>query len=224
MLLLKSLCKIITPNICKKATVTFEKAKKPLFCDEYWAQCARNNQLKPSHRESVSLHGELNGINHFFITGANPTYMDSVFSRNGLTPREMIKLTDFEFKKIKPLDEKLTVYRCIGEKPEFFNEFKLYKKRLDIKENDIINMREYAYATSDLSYAQIYMPNHKGILYEIEIPKNAKISQIGLGTQNEIVFPRNSRFQCIKSEKIVNGNENYVKVKLRYLIPENSII
>ena len=150
--------------------------------------------------------------------------MDSVFSRNGLTPREMIKLTDFEFKKIKPLDEKLTVYRCIGEKPEFFNEFKLYKKRLDIKENDIINMREYAYATSDLSYAQIYMPNHKGILYEIEIPKNAKISQIGLGTQNEIVFPRNSRFQCIKSEKIVNGNENYVKVKLRYLIPENSII
>ena len=198
-------------------------AEESLFCRQYWKQRADKNLLTPLNKTSVSLHEELNGINHFFISGANPKYMDSIFNNSGLTPRDMIKRADTEFKRLNPTEETLNVFRCIGEKPDFFSEYKLYQKRLNTNSGDIINMREYAYATSDISYAKVYMPSKKGILYEIEIPKGSKISRKGTGKNDEVVFPRSSKFECINTQKVQNGDESYTKIKLRYL-PEENIV
>lgn len=197
-----------------------QKYPKP-FCEQYWENWAKNGLLKQSKKDCVSLHGYLNGINHHFISRAYPENLDKEFFATHKTPRQMITKTDFEFKTIAPTDQKIIAYRCIGEKPEFFSEYSLYKKSLNVQKGDTVVMREYAYATSDLSYANVYMPNGRGILYEIEIPEGSKVSRTGYGVRNEIVFPRSSRFTCTGTEKIKNDNEEYLRVKLQYIKPKD---
>lgn len=120
------------------------------------------------------------------------------------------------------MEQKLNVYRCIGEKPDCFSEYPLYLKRLGVKKGDIIDMKEYAYATSDISYAKVYMPNNRGVLYEIEVPKGAKVSRTGIiGEQDEIVFPRSSKFECVDVKQVKDVNNDYLNVKLKYIVPED---
>ena len=202
----------------KKATKV-SKPEKELFCHQYWKKMADKGVVKETNNTSVSLHGYLHGINHHLIKSPYPEHMDSPFMQN-LTPRQMITKSDIEFKTLTPLQDNLTVYRCIGEKPEFFSEYKLYKQRLNIKPNDIIDMKEYAYAASNVEYARHFLPNNRGILYQIEIPKGAKISSIGPNDSQEIVFPRSSKFQCIGTQNVQNENENYLNIKLKYILPE----
>ncbi len=84
-------------------------------------------------------------------------------------------------------------------------------------------MREYAYATSDKSYANVYLPNGKGITYEIEIPAGARVSRTGdIGKTDEIVFPRSSRFECLNTQRIQDKDSDYLLIKLRYILPEES--
>lgn len=64
------------------------------------------------------------------VTGASPKNMDKEFMSLGLTPRDMITLTDIEFKSLKPTTETIHAFRSIGEKPDFFSEYKLYKNDL----------------------------------------------------------------------------------------------
>ena len=126
--------------------------EKDLFCRRYWHDAAEEGLLNQSRKTSVEMHGYLNSINHNFIIPGQPKLMDSVHWQTNMTPREMISMTDFEFKRLKPLEQKMHVYRAIGEKPEFFSEYKLYQKARDIQKGDVMMMREYAYATSDPSY------------------------------------------------------------------------
>ncbi len=223
--MLKSLLKIglkSAQSIVKKgknAVKTREiLPKKDLYCVEYWKDAAAEGLLKPSNQTSVKMHGYLNSINHNFIIPGQPKLMDSVDWQTKMTPREMISMTDFEFKRLKPLDQNLNVYRAIGEKPEFFSEYKLYKKAKDIKKGDVMMMREYAYATSDPSYAQVYLTNNKGILYEIDVPEGSRISRKGIiGSQDEVVFPRASKFECTDVKQIKDAENDYTLVKLKYL-------
>ena len=218
-----NICKTIVRYISKSSAQSVPKVvqnvNKPPFCKQYW-NLRLNNNNKPIFQRSVSLHEKLNGINHHFISSPHPKDMNLPAPNCKLTPRKMISKTDFEFKILKPQDKELTVYRCIGEKPDFFSEYKLYQKRLNIKKGDIINMREYAYCTSDRSYAEVYLPNRKGILYEIIIPKGSRISEIGDGVNNEVVFPRSSKFKCLEVTKVKNDKDDYLHVKLEYIKPE----
>lgn len=191
---------------------------KPLFCHEYWKACQEQRIIRQTNKESVSLHGHLNGINHHFINSPSPENMNKDFMGIG-TPREMISLTDIEFKNLKPTEKPLKVIRCIGEKPDFFSEYKLYKKRLDIKAGDIIDMKEYAYATSNKSYASGYLTNNRGIMYEIDVPKGSRVSRTGNETCGEVVFPRSSKFECTGTEQVKDTDNNYLIVKLRYIQP-----
>lgn len=215
---------ILVGEICEinlgVAKNCFQKYSKP-FCEQYWGNLAKSDLIRQSKKDCVSLHGHLNGINHHFISRANPENLDKEFFATKITPRQMITKTDFEFKTIAPTDQKIVVYRCIGEKPEFFSEYSLYNKSLNVQKSDTVVMKEYAYATSDLSYANVYLPNRRGILYEIEIPEGAKVSRTGYGVRNEIVFPRSSRFKCTDMEKIKNDNEEYLRVKLQYIKPKD---
>ena len=203
----------------QKPTVSIKakETSKP-FCEQYWNALREKGLISQTNKESVSLHGHLNGINHHFINSPNPKSMDEVFFFTKLTPRQMITKTDIEFKRLKPTEEPLKVYRAIGKKPEFFSEYPLYQKRLNIKKGDIIDMKEYSYATSDFSYASVYMTNNQGIMYEINIPKGSGISRVGAGFNNEIVFPRSSKFKCTGTEKIKDDKNDYLLVKLEYLI------
>ena len=115
-----------------------QKSEELLYCAKYWQDCAAENILKPLNRDYVSLHGQLNGINHFFITGANPQNLSQKFMNTGLMPKEMISLSDMEFKRLKPIEAPITAFRCIGEKPDFFSEYKLYQKRFNIRKGDIV--------------------------------------------------------------------------------------
>lgn len=196
-----------------------QSGNSSLYCQQYWKDALAEGLVKRNGKESsVSLHGYLNSINHHFINSPNPKAMDEISSFTKMTPRDMIWKTDFEFKSLKPLEEPLKAYRCIGEKPDFFSEYPLYLKRLNTKKGDIIDMKEYAYATSDINYAKGYLTNDKGIIYEINIPEKARVSVKGYGINNEIVFPRSSRFECIGTEQ--KGDSKIIKLK--YLLPDES--
>lgn len=81
-------------------------------------------------------------------------------------------------------------------------------------------MKEYAYATSDINYANGYLTNNRGILYDIEIPKGARVSVVGDNSAtNEIVFPRSSKFECVGKEHVQDANNDYMKIKLKYILP-----
>ncbi len=186
-----------------------------MFCNKIWAKAVDDRLVRQTSKESVSLHGSLNGINHHFIRSAHPEDLDNVFMNLNITPREMIRKTDIEFKRLKPTTETMNVTRCIGEKPEFFSEYPLYLKRTQVKKGDIIDMKEYAYATPDISYAKVYLHNNKGLLYDIEIPAGARVSRSG----NEVVFPRSSRFECIDVKTVKDANNDYKHIKLKYILP-----
>lgn len=209
----------ILSKIGTKAANAFKSAKvkpketKPLFCHEYWKACKEQGVISQTNADSVSMHGRLNGINHFFVTGANPKYMDS-------NVREMVRVTDMEFKELRPTEKILNVTRCIGEKPDFFSEYKLYAKRLGIKKGDIIDMKEYPYSSSNEFYARGYLGNNRGIVYEIEVPKGSRVSRTGNEQCDEVVFPRSSKFECLKTERIKDNDNDYLKVNLRYIQPD----
>lgn len=208
-------------EILFQKTPSLKSLQKDTFCHKYWQQIKSEGLLKKSEQSSVKLHGYLNGINHHLITGVSPKNMDIEFMLLGLTPRDMITLTDVEFKSLKPTTKTIQVFRSIGEKPDFFSVYKLYKKRLDIKEGEIIDMKEYAYATSDINYAKDYLTNNKGILYDIEIPKGSRVSITGDNTAtNEVVFPRSSKFVCVGKEHVKDANNDYAIIKLRYVVPQ----
>lgn len=207
-------------------TVSSKLEKSPsddLFCSGCWLNAVQNRRLPKSNLVKVSLHGYLNGINHYFINCPYPKDIDTQFMLTGLTPHQMIVKTDFEFKQLKPTTKVLNVVRCIGEKPVFASNHKLYQKRLGIKIGDVIDMKEYAYATSDRSYAKNFLTNNRGILYEIEVPAGSRISCKGeIGRLDEVVFPRSSKFECIAKERIKDSDNDYTIIKLRYIKPDES--
>lgn len=209
-------------SLTKKTQGIVNKPTKPLFCEEYWKEAVQDRVVRQSERKSVSMHGLLNGINHHFINSPNPHHMDMKFMGVNKTPREMITETDWEFKSLAPLKEKLHTYRCIPQKPEFFAEYPKFQKSKAVKEGDTIIMREYAYATSDQSFAKCYLGDNGGIMYDITIGEGAKVSRRGiLGTKDEIVFPRSSRFKCTKTENVETKDGSYLKVFLEYIIPKD---
>ena len=196
-----------------KAATKTAAAAKP-FCQQVWGQTNLARYRRPCG--SVTHHGFLHGINHHLTTHVSPEDLTKTFFGTGMTPKEMIILADAEFKALPKTTETIRAFRCIGEKPTFFQQdYARYIKSLEVKKGDIIRMPEYAYATSDIKYAKVYLPSRKGILYDIEIPPESRVSILGHGENNEIVFPRSSRFECAGKEV---GDE-VTTIKLKYIRP-----
>lgn len=193
-----------------------EAANKMPFCQQYWGKIALHRRISGN----VTYHGDLNGINHHLLWGINPEGLRKPFMHLGVTPHKMIQQTDAEMRALLKTKETIIAYRCIGQKPEFLErDFARYQKSLNVKEGDIVIMPEYAYATSDINYAHVYLPNNKGIRYVIEIEPGSQVSVIGNGKNNEIVFPRCSKFIC----KGVNKLGDTTEIMLRHIKPINYI-
>lgn len=198
------------------------KKVEPLFCEKYWAWAKENRLVKNSSKTSVDLHGELHSINHHFQISPYPEHMDIPAGRANLTPRQMITQTDLEFKGLTPTEKTVTAFRAVGEKPEFFSTYKLYEKATRVKPGDKFRMSEYSYFSSDINYANVYLTNNKGILYEIEFPEKSRISRIGtFGANDELVTPRASEFLCTNVERIKNAEADYLLVKGKYIQPKD---
>ena len=204
----------ITSITSKIPIKKFASKNVETFCQKWWKDVDLRHYKR--HYGSVTHHGHLNGINHHLTTGANPKGLKEIFFGTGITPKDMIEITDAEFKTLPKTKEKIRAFRCVGEKPEFFKQdYARFNKSIQVKKGDIVTMPEYAYATSDINYAKVYLPNDKGIIYDIEIPTGSRVSLTGQGINNEIVFPRASRFECLGKEEI-NG---VTTIKLKYIQP-----
>lgn len=205
-----------------KAASNVAESAKPLFCEQYWKFAKENRFIRNRNRTSVDLHGQLNSINHHFYNSPHPEHLDMPTPATRLTPREMIFQTDFEFKGVKPTEKALTAFRAVGEKPDYFATYNLYKKATQIKAGEKFRLRGYSYFTSDINYASGYLTNNKGILYEIEFPPQSRLSITGkLGECDEIVSPRGSEFLCTGVEHIKRADADYLLVKGRYIQPQD---
>ena len=66
-------------------------------------------------------------------------------------------------------------------------------------------MREYAFASDDKTYAQDIYTQDDGILYEITVPKGARIAD-----DWNYIFPRESMFLCTQNDVVKENNKNFL--------------
>ena len=186
---------------------------KELFCHQVWKN---SKVIKTTHNTPyVKYHSDLNHISHHLRTGYNPDGLTEKIPELGVTPKEMVKISDGEFKILPKTNETIITYRGV-----FENFSPRFSKSLEVKKGDIVTMPEFAYTTSDKSWALRYAGKDsamegRGLLYTIEIPPESRVSIKGSGTKNEIVFPRCSQFECIGTEQ----QGNILVVKLKYIKP-----
>lgn len=181
-----------------------------LFCHQYWRK-ALKGATPPSNPNAV--------YNHTLLTDVNMAVLrrnrDNIMSR--FTAQRIIRHSDSEFKQLKPIEKDMTLWRGVSipsyREDQFYDTF---NKASNVKKGDIIHMPEYAYASTERSTANLYAPKGKrGIIYEIEVPKGAKISH-----SFDYVFPRYSKFECLNvelGEEILNPRKH---IKLRYILPD----
>ena len=189
---------------------------KPLFCEEYWARQSVKNLFKTKKLNHISHLFDLDEVNHFLLGCSEAGFyanMQQVDDDISLNIREVILNSDKEFKILKPIGEKLTLWRGINGD----NFPKRFQQSYDTKVGDTIYMQGYAYASISKSYAEGFAKDSSGksILYEIEVPKEAKLSKT-----IHYNFPRYSMFECTGIEM----QEQYKLIKLKYLPKDESLL
>lgn len=220
--------KTILPS--NQTRIAQAKAKNPdavPFCHQYWADVQAEGILRPHRYRTVDSHGELNSINHLFVTGQGSRgFQDTVDIADKRIIKDVVREADWQFKSLRPTEEPVTVFRCIGEKPEFFKlESQLYQKLFNTKKGDIITMPEYAYFAGGTKYSDVYRGvGGRGVTIEMEVPAGARISHSGDIVNGrldswgaECVTPRGSRLEVLES-KVLEDGSGYKKV--RYILPD----
>ena len=190
--------------------VSFKPHQTKRICQQYWERVLKDAHTLP--KQNVEHHESLAEVNATALIRNYNTGLPLNFLKQIMTQ------SDKEFKLLEPLEKDITLWRGVS-MPQHKIEEKyigVFNKAYDIKKGDIIHMPEYPYASSDKKYASLFASNSKkAILYEIQVPKGAKLSHTWA-----YVFPRFSRFECI--ETVENKTEqNTIKlIKLKYILPE----
>jgi len=214
-----------------------EISSKKGLCHEYWSKWGnkRNLRMRLENGEICSLgtptrvrfHANLNSFNLMLNNTGLINFDRKLVAPDLLCPptiKTTIMATDMAFKRLSPITENLTVYRCIPKRPSFLRGHnELFEKSIGVKPGEITVMREYAYCTPDKSYAKAFLGDG-GIIYEISLQKGTRVSQ-GIagyrGSYGDYVLPRYSQFKCISNETLENGTH---KIKLEYILPDESWI
>ena len=219
----------LTPNQARRAEAMAKNPDRVPFCHQYWAKMQSEGALRPYPYRVVENHGQFNSFNYLFVKGRVNYGFDSpafAVGDGSLMIKDVIRQSDIQFKRLRPTEEPVTVYRCIGEKPPFMeNDAKLYKKLFDAKKGDIITMPEYAYAAGGTEYSDVYKGYEgRGVTMEIFVDKGARVSHSGDIVDGkldnwgaECVFPRGSRLEVFDS-KVLEDGSCYKKVK--YILPD----
>ena len=184
--------------------------KQKLFCQQYWEKITNSVPLAADQR-SVYMHSNLFELNKDLLRNYKPIPFVST------TTKKIIATSDKEFKLLTPTTEDMVLWRGITA-PNYKdpNAIRVFDQASRVKKGDIIHMPEYAFASTERKTAELYAPKDKrGIIYEIEVPKGAKISH-----SFNYIFPRYSVFECLETEIIPNGIFSNKLVKLRYILPE----
>ena len=179
-----------------------------LFCKKYWRHILSNNTT-PTKNLSQSFY--IHEINQYLMNGSKPMA--------GKKASLVIAETDKDFKNFKKTNKELTLWRGICGAEIYNNPYleKLLAQCKELKEGDILRMREYAYASDDKAYAEGIYTQDDGILYEITVPKGAQIADDWNHT-----FPRESMFLCTQNELVKDKDKKYHLIKLTYLLPDNN--
>lgn len=216
-------------NQTRRAAAMAANPDKVPFCHQYWAKMQSEGALRPYHCRIVEHHSNFNSFNHLFVRGrVNYGFDEPAFGvgDGNLLIKDVVREADRQFRALKPITEPVTVFRCIGEKPPFFEqEVKMYNKLFNTKKGDIITMPGYAYAAGGTQYSDVYKGfEGRGVTLEIEVPAGARVSHSGNIVNGrlddwgaECAFPRGSRVEVLESKVLEDGSA-YKKVK--YILPE----
>lgn len=181
-----------------------------LFCQQYWERIT-NSVQNAAKNTSVAMHSDLFEINKELLRSYKPIQFVSTGTKR------MIADSDRNFKLLNPLAEDIVLWRGITA-PNYKNPnaIRAFDQAAKVQKGDIVHMPEYAFASTERKTAELYAPKDKrGIIYEIEVPKGARISH-----SFNYIFPRYSVFECLDTEIIPNGIFPNKLVKLRYILPE----
>lgn len=180
------------------------KALKELYAEKF--ETYPNFKIKNSQIES---HHDVNGVNHKVRRAVKNNHLND----------ETLQNLDKQFAKLTPLEKDITVYRGRG---EFFTEKGIDFDLMDKAQiNDIITPDTgYSYTAVNRSLAERYASSTDGknMIYEIRIPKGAKVSR-NREHGGEVLMPRGASYKVIG--KGIDA-DNRINVILEYILPENN--
>jgi len=198
---------------CSRSTVNqiARCENKPLFCQQYWANIRKQGKLSTfEYKSAVPNHGHLHDLNPFLVRGGDKPIPEF---------EKILKTYDIDFRRLPETTETIVGYRGISKKLEWDSDFGRYTNLLNSKKGDVIYMPEYAFFAPDRAVAERHMPGWGGdILIEAHFPEKSQLSIYS----DEFVARRGSRFECLGKEIVKDENNDYTKIILRYILPDNS--
>lgn len=194
------------PNIIKSFCTYFKSIIK--------GKASSDKTIVKTHHDLVLINRYLNGLKSNISSGKQKMPINCPFKG---TVDEFIKTTDAEFKELAPIGKKMTLYRAIFNTAKDKNSAEylaLLKRQKSLKSGDKFVMRGYAYSTPHNTNNPYIESPDTSIIYQIEVPKGARISHDGFG---EFIFPRYSACEVIDNTLTKNGINI---IKSRYILPQ----
>ena len=182
---------------------------KILLCEQYWKNKPKLRMLKRQNGFDNISFFDIHDTNHYLVANKFMSREKIESFTKPYTIEDIIRITDEEFKRLRPLTNKLTVYRGIR-MPDKDNGvlYSRFQQTINLKKGDTFYMPEYAF-TADIETAENYTGvNNKGILFEIELPRGTKTNM----ESSYHVLPRASKYECVSNEE--TDKYYFVKVKL----------
>lgn len=191
---------------------------KPLFCEQYWRNIAKNTKPNKEHKSRVSGGFDIHSVNKYFIK--NNLNKDVLENCINMPLYKFIAMTDKEFKQLTPTKESLVLWRGISAPAKSAKRNPRYEQSYKCKAGDTICMPEYAYASDSENVALSHALDDEyqnGIVYKINVPKGSKINNGA-----HYIFPRCSRFECLSTQDMTENEVKYKLITLNYLPPEET--
>ena len=163
--------------------------------------------------------------NHHSLHGDSEIIRKSLRDNNGKSP--FADKIDEKFAKLMPTKNDCVVYRGEVKEGPFYSGWGKSPaleviEKANIGDRIIPNQGGYSYTAFHRRLAEGFAGNgapreKRGILYEIRIPKGAKVSR-NLEHGGEVIMPRDAEYKLISKGTDPHG---YFNVVLEYILPKN---
>ena len=183
---------------------------KILLCEQYWKKKPKLSMLKRQKGFDNISFFDIHDANHYLVADKFMSKEKIESFTKPYTVEDVLRITDEEFRRLRPLKSKLTVYRGIR-KPDEENGvlYNRFQQAINLKKGDVFYMPEYAFTVDGIEIAETYTGvNNKGILFEIELPKGTKTNR----DSSYHILSRASKFECLSNEE--TDEYHLIKIKL----------